>query len=141
MLDAGCGTGLAGLAVRDLAGYLAGFDLSPRMVQKAEARGLYDALWVGDLVDSILARRDTFDLVLAADVLVYVGDSGPGHGGGCLLFAGRAGVFAFTCERGPGDGFDLHEGRRFAHGEAPCTSGGDSRRAGPVLPDPTQHPY
>lgn len=117
VLDAGCGTGLAGIAMRDRAGSLAGFDLSPRMVEKARARGVYDMLWVGELVDSMLCRPDAFDLVLAADVLVYVGDLGP-----VMAAAERTlrpgGRFAFTCERSQGDGFELHEGRRFAHGEA-----------------------
>lgn len=117
VLDAGCGTGLAGLAVRDRADYLAGFDLSPRMVEKAQARHLYDALWVGDLVDSMAARPDAFNLVLAADVLVYVGDLGPVMAAAARTLA-AGGHFAFTCERSVGDGFDLHEGRRFAHGEA-----------------------
>lgn len=117
VLDAGCGTGLAGVAVRDRADYLAGFDLSPRMVEKAQARGVHDVLWVGELVDSMAARPDAFDLVLAADVLVYVGDLNP-----VMAAAARTlrsgGHFAFTCERSDGDGFDLHEGRRFAHGKA-----------------------
>ncbi|MFV3131994.1 methyltransferase domain-containing protein, partial [Niveispirillum sp. KHB5.9] len=117
VLDAGCGTGLAGLAVRDRAGYLAGFDLSPRMVDKAKTRDLYDALWVGELVESMAERPGAFDLVLAADVLVYVGDLGP-----VMAAAARTlvpgGHFAFTCERAACDGFALHEGRRFAHGEA-----------------------
>lgn len=117
VLDAGCGTGLAGVAVRDMAAYLAGFDLSPRMVDKARGRDVYDALWVGELVASMADRPDAFDLVLAADVLVYVGDLAP-----VMIAAARTlvsgGRFAFTCERGDGPGFELHEGRRFAHGEA-----------------------
>jgi predicted TPR repeat methyltransferase len=117
VLDTGCGTGLAGAAVRDLASHLAGFDIAPRMVEKARARGIYDTLWVGELVDSLLARPDAFDLILAADVLVYVGDLAPVMAAVATSLAG-GGHFAFTCERGEGDGFLLHEGRRFAHGEA-----------------------
>ncbi len=117
VLDAGCGTGLAGVAVRDRADYLAGFDLSPRMVEKAQARAVYDALWVGELVDSMAARPDAFDLVLAADVLVYVGDLHPVMAAASVTLR-PGGRFAFTCERAQGDGFALHEGRRFAHGEA-----------------------
>ncbi|OYQ37687.1 hypothetical protein CHU95_00535 [Niveispirillum lacus] len=116
VLDAGCGTGLAGLAVRDRADYLAGFDLSPRMVEKAQARAVYDVLWVGDLVESMQSRPAAFDLVLAADVLVYVGDLTPVMSAAAQTLT-PAGYFAFTCERSEGDGFCLHEGRRFAHGE------------------------
>ena len=82
--DLGCGTGLAGLEFRPLCRSLAGCDLSPRMVDEARRRGapagggpLYDALAVGE-VESWLreacARGDPpFDLLLAADVLVYIG--------------------------------------------------------------------
>lgn len=117
ILDAGCGTGLAGVAVRDMADHLAGFDLSPRMVDKARARDIYDVLWVGELVDSMRARPAAYDLVLAADVLVYVGDLGPVMAAAATTLADH-GLFAFTCERTEADGFVLHEGRRFAHGEA-----------------------
>jgi len=42
--DAGCGTGLCAPALRPLARRLVGVDLSPEMLEKARARGLYDAL-------------------------------------------------------------------------------------------------
>lgn len=116
VLDAGCGTGLAGVATRDMAAYLAGFDLSPRMVDKARARDLYDALWVGDLAGSMADRPGAFDLVLAADVLVYVGNLNPVMAAAAVTLV-PGGRFAFTCERADGPGFQLHEGRRFAHGE------------------------
>ncbi|MFV3073093.1 methyltransferase [Niveispirillum fermenti] len=117
LLDAGCGTGLAGAALRPVAAHLAGFDLSPRMVEKSRARQIYDALWVGDLVASMLARPAAHDLVVAADVLVYVGDLNPVMAAAAVTLA-DGGHFAFTCERTVEPGFILHEGRRFAHGEA-----------------------
>lgn len=116
VLDAGCGTGLAGVAIKDMASYLAGFDLSPRMVDKAKTRNIYDVLWVGELVDSMQARPAAYDLVLAADVLVYVGDLAPVMAAAAATLM-PSGLFAFTCERTDLDGFILHEGRRFAHGE------------------------
>lgn len=114
IIDAGCGTGLAGVALKDMAASLAGFDLSPRMVEKARQRGIYDALWVGDFCGSLLERPAACDLLVAADVLVYLGDLHPVMGAAalCLRPGGR---FAFTCEQAEGDGFHLHEGRRFAH--------------------------
>lgn len=116
LLDAGCGTGLAGAALRPVAAHLAGFDLSPRMVEKSRARQIYDALWVGDIVASMQARPAAHDLVVAADVLVYVGDLAPVMAAAAVTLA-DGGHFAFTCERTAGPGFILHEGRRFAHGE------------------------
>ena len=42
--------GLLGELLRPMAGRLVGVDLSPRMVEKAGERGLYDELIVGDVV-------------------------------------------------------------------------------------------
>lgn len=117
ILDAGCGTGLAGVAVRDMARHLAGFDLSPRMVEKARARDIYHELWVGELVESLSQRPASADLLLAADVLVYLGDLRPVMAAAATVLR-PGGLFVFTCERADQpDGFLLHEGRRFAHTE------------------------
>lgn len=98
VLDAGCGTGLAAPVLRPLAARLDGVDLSGAMVDKARERGLYDGLMVGELVACLQHRPGTYDLVVAADVLVYFGDLG-----GIMAAAARAlrpgGVFAFTVER------------------------------------------
>lgn len=128
VLDLGCGTGLAGVAFRPLASLLAGVDLSPRMVDKARARALYDALWVGDVVAALdgAALEGTaagkegegaaWDLLVAADVLVYLGDLAPVFraAAGALVPGGR---FAATVERLEGDGFALGPARRYAHAE------------------------
>ncbi len=114
--DLGCGTGLMGVELRPFAEYLAGVDLSPRMVEKARARGLYDTLSVGDIIEA-MAEPARWDLLVAADVLVYVGDLAP-------VFAAAAaalvpgGHFAATVERLDGDGFALGPARRYAHAEA-----------------------
>ena len=74
ILDLGCGTGLAGLAFRPLAARLDGVDLSPAMIEKARARGIYDHLEVADLESALAAPGPAYDLILAADTLVYLGD-------------------------------------------------------------------
>jgi predicted TPR repeat methyltransferase len=112
ILDAGCGTGLAGLAVKKLARRLDGIDLSEKMAEQARARGVYDKVTVGDL----LALSGSYDLVIAADVLIYLGDLAP------VLQAVQnvlhpGGHFAFTVERGEGEGYDLRPTGRFAHAE------------------------
>ena len=71
--DLGCGTGLSGQAFRDCVENLVGVDLSPAMIEKARARGCYDALSTGDVV-SILGEADKFDLIFSCDVFVYLGD-------------------------------------------------------------------
>ncbi|MDO8534407.1 MAG: methyltransferase domain-containing protein [Xanthobacteraceae bacterium] len=115
VLDLGCGTGLMGAAIRDLAGELVGVDLSPAMVATAQAKQLYDRLVVGDLLEFLAADAGSFDLILAADVLVYRDDLRP------VLAAAAprlAGLLAFTVETHRGENVILRESLRFAHGEA-----------------------
>jgi predicted TPR repeat methyltransferase len=121
-LDIGCGTGLMGDVLRGRVDRLTGVDLSAAMVAKARERGLYDALTVGEATAFVMdCPRASFDLVAAADSLVYFGDLAP-------LWAGVAtalkpgGLFAFsletcsleTCE---GEGFRLGRSMRFAHSQ------------------------
>ncbi len=79
--DLGCGTGLAGVAFARHVRSFAGVDLSGGMVAEARKRRrdggeiLYDALDVGDITTWLRSRQDdAFDLLIAADVLVYIGD-------------------------------------------------------------------
>src|SRR6185295_18689835 len=72
-LDLGCGTGLAAPELRPLADRMTGVDLSANMLAQARARGLYDTLLQADALEFLAAREDSFDLVLAADVFIYVG--------------------------------------------------------------------
>jgi predicted TPR repeat methyltransferase len=114
VLDFGCGTGLGGAAFRDLAAKLDGVDLSPKMLEKADARGIYDALTLGDLETP--PDRTGYDLVIAADTLVYIGDlAAPFASAHAALQSG--GFFLFTVESRDGDGFDLGPKRRWRHGE------------------------
>jgi predicted TPR repeat methyltransferase len=79
VLDLGCGTGLVALALSDLAlGSFTGIDLSPRMLDGARAKGLYDILREARLPDALHeqpAHGETaaWRLILAADVLCYFG--------------------------------------------------------------------
>jgi predicted TPR repeat methyltransferase len=74
VLDLGCGTGLSGAALRSLARQLTGIDLSARMLAQARERGLYDRLIEGDIVQVLTEQGARFDLAVAADVFVYIGD-------------------------------------------------------------------
>jgi predicted TPR repeat methyltransferase len=74
VLDLGCGTGLSGAALRGLARHLTGIDLSARMLAQARERGLYDRLIEGDIVQVLTTQDARFDLAVAADVFVYIGD-------------------------------------------------------------------
>ncbi|HWA31684.1 MAG TPA: methyltransferase domain-containing protein [Rhizomicrobium sp.] len=117
VLDLGCGTGLAGMAFEDLAARLDGIDLSPAMVEKARSLGIYDALVVGDIESGLTAFDRRYDLILAADTVVYLGDLAK------LLDAVRLhltedGLLLFTVEKKDGGGFELGPKRRWRHSEA-----------------------
>jgi predicted TPR repeat methyltransferase len=47
------------------------------MLTKARGRGLYDALIQGDLVAVLAGTPAQWDVVVAADVLIYLGDWRP----------------------------------------------------------------
>ncbi len=115
-LDLGCGTGLAGEAFRPECGTLSGVDLSPSMVERARKKSLYDGLAAGDLVEWLRAQPDrSADLVLAADVFVYVGDLAPPFAEVARVLH-LDGLFAFTVQAHEGEGVALGEDLRFAHG-------------------------
>jgi predicted TPR repeat methyltransferase len=117
ILDLGCGTGLSGAAFADLASRLDGVDLSPAMVAKARERNIYDSLVVGDIETQLIEPAGEYDLILAADTLVYLGDLAP-------LLAGAArnlkpgGIFLATIERMEGEGYALGPKRRWRHSES-----------------------
>jgi predicted TPR repeat methyltransferase len=115
--DAGCGTGLAGAALKPSCRRLDGVDLSPRMAAKAVERGVYDRVDTGDLVSVLATRPQSYDLVVAADVLIYLGDLAPMFGAAAAALT-PGGGFAFTVESGEGDLPILKESRRFAHSRA-----------------------
>ena len=117
-LDLGCGTGLAGAAFRALVDDLSGVDLSPAMIEEARQAGVYDALAVGDAVDFLAATPAAgADLILAADVFVYLGELAPAlNAARCAL--APDGLLAFTLESEPGSTFGLGETLRFRHSHA-----------------------
>lgn len=114
VLDLGCGTGLSGAAFKDRAAVLEGMDLSPAMIAKAQARGIYDHLKVGDIESGLGAAR--YDLVVAADTLVYLGDLDPVMASVATALR-PGGFFLFTVEAKEGEGFELGPKRRWRHSE------------------------
>jgi predicted TPR repeat methyltransferase len=116
VLDLGCGTGLMGEAIHDRADEIAGVDLSARMVEAAKQKNIYARLLIGDLVECIETEIEPFDLILAADVFVYLPDLRPVLGAAAKKLK-PSGLFAFTTETHPGDEVILRDTFRFAHAE------------------------
>jgi len=114
ILDLGCGTGLCGVQFRPYARRLVGVDLSPEMIKRAESRKIYDQLGAGDLMTSLNAAVEQYDLILAGDVLVYVGDLTEFMPAAAKSLRG-GGLLACSIEDYAGEGFILHQAERFAH--------------------------
>ena len=116
-LDLGCGTGLVAAAFGPRVADWTGVDLSPRMLGRAAEGGAYARLAEADAVDFLAAAPGAYELVTAADMLIYLGDLAP-------LFAavGRhlapGGLFLCSIERNA-DGADrrLTSSGRYAHGD------------------------
>lgn len=78
ILDLGCGTGLCGVYFRDIARFIVGVDISPTMLLEAKNLGAYDALCCCNIIQTIPGvNQEYFEIVLAADVFVYIGDLAP----------------------------------------------------------------
>jgi predicted TPR repeat methyltransferase len=115
-IDLGCGTGLAATAFTKEVDEFIGFDLSPRMIERARSTGLYAQLEVADMVQGLSSRPDdSADLILAADAMVYLSDLALVlREVKRVLVAG--GLLAFTVETHGGDGVIIGAGLRYAHG-------------------------
>lgn len=98
VLDLGCGTGLVGLEIAPFARQLVGVDLSARMLEKANARNLYQRLECSDLLAMMRGESaSSYDVVVAADVFVYLGKLDEIVGEIKRLLRPN-GVFAFSVE-------------------------------------------
>jgi predicted TPR repeat methyltransferase len=115
-LDLGCGTGLTGEVFADISRVIDGVDLSPAMIEKARARGLYRHLAVADIETCLYDGGPDYDLILAADTFVYLGDLSATFSGIAQRLK-PAGFFLFTTELSPGPDIELGTKRRWRHSE------------------------
>jgi len=120
MLDAGCGTGLCGPLMAPWAKALAGVDLSRRMLDRAQTKGVYSDLYKAELTEFLQLSPRQWDVVLSADTLCYFGD---------LIKVTQAaadalkpgGTLIYTVEALPEDSPELHQIQphgRYAHSAA-----------------------
>lgn len=118
-IDLGCGTGLMAETIRSRVGHVIGVDLSARMIAAARAKGLYDGLVVGDVVEVLAGEgAGSVDLVTAADVFCYLGDLQPVVAASSRVLA-PGGLLAFTVEvqidAAANSGFSLKDSLRYCH--------------------------
>lgn len=115
ILDLGCGTGLAAPYFRDIAKHLIGVDLSANMLAYANSLQGYDLLCLADINQCIPGENQQyFDLIIAADVFVYIGDLEK------ILQKIKSalipdGYVIFTVENYTENSFKLQTTGRFAH--------------------------
>lgn len=126
VVDLGCGTGLTGMAFRDIATTLIGIDVSKNMIREAENKGVYDHLIVDDLAHALthapthdLPPMDgAVDLFISADVFIYVGNLRETFKAASKAAAPGA-LFVFSTEHLTGaDGFVLQDTSRYAHAKS-----------------------
>ena len=114
MLDLGCGTGLVGQRFQPMIRKLWGVDLSTEMARRARKRGTYETVAVSEVTKYLKQTRRSFDLVTAADVLIYIGDLAPLFGG-VRRVLNPGGLFAVSTEKRKGGDFKLTASGRYAH--------------------------
>jgi predicted TPR repeat methyltransferase len=113
-LDLGCGTGLAGEALRRDIGYLEGVDIAEGMLAQAREKGAYETLVHADLFAHLLSSNEKFDLVLASDVFTYMGDLSRVMRAIAARLA-PGGLLALAVEKGGPADWVVRESLRFAH--------------------------
>ena len=114
ILDLGCGTGLCGALFKPYAKHLTGVDLSPNMLNVAAEKNLFDELVTQELTVFLQDKNQQYDLILAGDVLVYLGDLT--HLFSLVKKALRpGGFFIFNAEICKETSFKMNQSGRFSH--------------------------
>ena len=116
VIDLGCGTGLTGKELRDVTDNLTGIDLSSNMIAKTRELNVYDHLILGDIVDILSSSKEKYDLFIALDVFIYVGEL-------TKIFkqvrqcCNKNAIFIFSVETQKEAGYSLLKSARYAHSD------------------------
>ena len=117
ILDLGCGTGLLGVYLGRIDGFLIGVDISKAMIAQAARYEVYDRFHNVNLLDAL---EDTpaalYQAITALDVFIYAGELS-GAVADALRILTPGGHLMFSCETAPEDGPDLvlQATGRYAH--------------------------
>ena len=113
-IDLGCGTGLSGVVLREASEHLTGLDIAAKMIAQAREKAVYDTLIEAELLSYLEENQQTYDLIVAADVIPYSGDLQP-------LFTimkqrlSAKGLFVFSSEISTDQPWTLQDSARFCH--------------------------
>ena len=116
VIDLGSGTGLTGKELRDISNNLTGIDISSNMVAKTRELDVYDHLIVGDIFDILSSSKEKYDLFIALDVFIYVGEL-------TKIFktvrqcSNKNALFIFSIETQKENGYSLLKSARYAHSD------------------------
>jgi predicted TPR repeat methyltransferase len=112
-LDLGCGTGLMAPYLADIVATLVGVDLSGNMLKIAAQQGGYQSLLQEDIIEALKRHTGLCDLLIAADVLGYLGPLETLFGA-CKQALKPNGLWGFSIETAPHT-LTLQPTGRFAH--------------------------
>lgn len=114
ILDLGCGTGLCGEVFKTTAHTLVGIDLSSKMLAIAKQKQIYTELISTDIFTYLLDITTQFDLIIAGDVFVYIGDLEKIFSMIKTALREKA-LFAFNTEISETEDFRMNQSGRFIH--------------------------
>ncbi len=114
VLDMGCGTGLMGLELKKKCNFMMGIDLSKLMIEQAKEKKVYDKLRYIDIVEYLSTENLDFDLFIATDVFIYIGELSQVFNL-IKLRNKRKGQLAFSVEECDTKRFFLEKSGRYSH--------------------------
>jgi predicted TPR repeat methyltransferase len=114
IIDLGCGTGLCGSLFKPAAHTLTGVDLSEKMLAVAAQKNIYEPLICENILPFLSHCKQTYDFILAGDVLVYFGDLSEIFSHATHILRNQ-GLFIFDVESSENENFIMTPSGRFAH--------------------------
>lgn len=116
LLDIGCGTGLCGKYFRDVSHESWGIDISHSMLIKAYLSNFYDFLLEADINNLSVLPDNYFNIVLAADSLVYIKNIKKVIQDLARVMK-TSGIFMFSIEKGLQGDVSIDISGRYQHGD------------------------